>query len=74
MANWLVVTDNLASARQIMNGFTGTKQVVVGGNGQYIYWEWVNASDTDVATLQASGHGQILPLVPLAMVQAGWIS
>ena len=73
MANWLVVTNNSSNARQIMNGFTGTKQVVVWGNGKYIYWEWLNANDTDVATLQASGHQQVLPLVPLAMVQAGWM-
>ena len=73
MANWLVVTDNSNNARQIMKGFTGVKQIVVGGNGQYIYWEWQNANDTDVATLQASGHNQVLPLVPLAMVQADWM-
>jgi hypothetical protein len=56
-----------------MGGFTGTKQVVVGGNGQYIYWEWINAADSDVQTLQASGHGQLLPLVPLAMIMANWM-
>lgn len=73
MANWLVITDNSNNARQIMNGFTGVKQIVVGGNGKYIYWEWLNANDTDVGTLQASGHSQVLPLVPLAMVQASWM-
>lgn len=73
MASWLVVTDNSPTARKIMGGFTGTKQVVVGGNGQYIYWEWINAADSDVQTLQASGHGQLLPLVPLAMIMANWM-
>ncbi len=73
MANWLVVTDNSNNARQIMKGFTGVKQIVVGGNGQYIYWEWLNADDSDVVTLQASGHQQVLPLVPLAMVEANWM-
>lgn len=73
MANWLVVTDNSSNARQVMNGFTGTSQVVVGGNGTYIYWEWVNANDADVQKLQDTTHGVVPTLIPRAMVQANWL-
>lgn len=73
MAHWIVVTDNTPAIKTAMNGFTGANLVRSGQNGKYIVWEWQNAADTDVQTLQASGHGQVLPFVPLCMIKADFL-
>jgi hypothetical protein len=73
MAHWLVVTENTPAIKVAMNGFTGANLVRSGPNGKYLVWEWTNALDADVQKVQASGHGQILPFVPLCMINADFL-
>lgn len=73
MAHWFLVTDNTPASKAAMNGFTGAALLHAGQNGKYLYWEWTNAVDTDVAQVQASGHGQKPVIQPLAMIRADFL-
>lgn len=73
MAHFIVITENTPQAHAAMNGFNGAKLAHSGGNGKYLFWEWINAADTDVQQVQISGHGQKPTVQPLCMILADFL-
>jgi hypothetical protein len=73
MAHFIVITENTKAAKDTMNGYSGTNLVHSGGNGKYLFWEWVNAVDSHVQEVQASGRGRKPSVQPLCMISADFL-